>query len=134
MVAVLEHTKVVKFRINTVVVLSAFIIFLVLTNTAQAFDYTENPSHEFPFPINLTILETLGTYTDLSTNDSGNFTHYWIGFEIYLENYSIEIENYTYDPFGQRIKTERNDTAQTKIYTPFKELMRIVNSSGGISL
>ncbi len=40
------------------------------------------------------------------------------------------IENYTYDPFGIRIKIERNDSAQTKIYTPFKELMRIVNSSG----
>ncbi len=40
------------------------------------------------------------------------------------------IENYTYDPFGIRIKIERNDSASTKIYTPFKELMRIVNSSG----
>ncbi len=28
------------------------------------------------------------------------------------------------------VKIERNDSAQTKIYTPFKELMRIVNSSG----
>ncbi len=40
------------------------------------------------------------------------------------------IENYTYDPFGMRVKIERNDSAQTKIYTPFKELMRIINSSG----
>ena len=32
----------------------------------------------------------------------------------------------TYDPFGQRVKIERNDTAATVIYTPFKELMRIV--------
>jgi RHS repeat-associated protein len=40
------------------------------------------------------------------------------------------IENYTYDPFGQRIKIEKNDSANTKIYTPFKEFMRIVNKSG----
>jgi len=40
------------------------------------------------------------------------------------------IETYSYDPFGQRIKIERNDLANTKIYTPFKEFMRIVNSSG----
>ncbi len=40
------------------------------------------------------------------------------------------IENYSYDPFGMRVKIERNDSANTKIYTPFKELMRIVNSSG----
>ncbi len=40
------------------------------------------------------------------------------------------IENYTYDPFGQRIKISRNDTANTTIYTPFKELMRIKNSTG----
>lgn len=43
---------------------------------------------------------------------------------------SPQIENYTYDPFGQRVKIERNDSAATVIYTPFKELMRIVNSSG----
>lgn len=40
------------------------------------------------------------------------------------------LEEYTYDPFGQRIKIDRNDTANTTIYTPFKELMRIVNSTG----
>lgn len=34
-----------------------------------------------------------------------------------------QIENYTYDPFGQRVKIERNDTAATVIYTPFKEFM-----------
>ena len=43
---------------------------------------------------------------------------------------SPQLENYTYDPFGQRIKIMRNDSANTTIYTPFKELMRIVNSSG----
>ncbi len=43
---------------------------------------------------------------------------------------SAQIENYTYDPFGVRVKIMRNDSAQTRIYTPFKELMRIVNSSG----
>ncbi len=35
---------------------------------------------------------------------------------------SPQIENYTYDPFGQRIKISRNDSANTTIYTPFKEL------------
>jgi RHS repeat-associated protein len=40
------------------------------------------------------------------------------------------VANYTYDPFGQRIKVEMNDTAKTKIYTPFPELMRIVNKTG----
>ncbi len=40
------------------------------------------------------------------------------------------IENYTYDPFGQRIKIARNDSANTTIYTPFRDFMRIVNSSG----
>ncbi len=166
---------------------------LILLQSVRAIDYS-NDSIEplFDFPINLTILETIGTYFNPSTNDSGNFTHYWIGFEIYLENHSITIENvsdpdlgnwtytydlagnlirqkqqgggnlitgdgyyreydalnqlirirngstasspiienYTYDPFGQRVKIERNDFASTKIYTPFKELMRIVNSSG----
>ncbi len=43
---------------------------------------------------------------------------------------SPQLENYTYDPFGQRIKIMRNDSANTTVYTPFKELMRIVNSSG----
>ncbi len=40
------------------------------------------------------------------------------------------VEEYSYDPFGQRIKITRNDTDNTTIYTPFKELMRIRNSSG----
>jgi RHS repeat-associated protein len=40
------------------------------------------------------------------------------------------IESYVYDSFGQRIKIERNDSANTKIYTPFKEFMRVVNKSG----
>lgn len=43
---------------------------------------------------------------------------------------SPQIENYTYDPFGQRIKIMRNDSAHTVIYTPFKEFMQIRNSSG----
>ncbi len=43
---------------------------------------------------------------------------------------SGQIENYTYDPFGQRIKIMRNDSAKTIIYTPFKELMQIRNTSG----
>jgi len=41
-----------------------------------------------------------------------------------------QIENYTYDPFGQRVKIMRNDSAKTVIYTPFKEFMRIKNSTG----
>src|SRR3989338_3096885 len=40
------------------------------------------------------------------------------------------LEEYWYDPNGQRIKIVRNDSANTKVYTPFRELMRIVNSSG----
>jgi len=40
------------------------------------------------------------------------------------------LENYTYDPFGQRIKIMRNDSAKTVIYTPFKEFMMIKNSTG----
>jgi len=40
------------------------------------------------------------------------------------------LENYSYDPFGQRIKIMRNDSARTVIYTPFKEIMRIINSTG----
>lgn len=40
------------------------------------------------------------------------------------------VEEYSYDPFGQRIKIARNDTANTTIYTPFKELMRIRNTTG----
>ena len=40
------------------------------------------------------------------------------------------LENYTYDPFGQRIKISRNDTTNTTVYIPFKELMRIKNSTG----
>ncbi|MBI2575831.1 RHS repeat-associated core domain-containing protein [Candidatus Woesearchaeota archaeon] len=40
------------------------------------------------------------------------------------------LEEYTYDPYGERIKIKRFDVANTTIYTPFKELLRIVNSSG----
>ncbi len=40
---------------------------------------------------------------------------------------SPQLENYTYDPFGIRIKIMRNDSANTTIYTPFKELMRITS-------
>jgi len=43
---------------------------------------------------------------------------------------SPQLENYTYDPFGQRIKIMRNDSAKTIIYTPFKEFMRIKNTTG----
>jgi len=39
------------------------------------------------------------------------------------------LENYTYDPYGSRVKIERNDSAKTKIYTPFREFMRIVNTT-----
>jgi len=34
------------------------------------------------------------------------------------------------DPYGERIKIKRFDSANTTVYTPFKELMRVVNSSG----
>lgn len=120
--------------------LSATIV--LLSQPILAFDYTQNSSDEplSNFPINITILEILGAITDINNTIVGNFSHYLIGFEIYLENYSItvenfssttpQLENYTYDPFGQRIKIMRNDSANTTIYTPFKELMRIVNSSG----
>ena len=40
------------------------------------------------------------------------------------------LEEYTYDHSGQRIKIKRNDSANTTVYTPFKELMRVVNSTG----
>jgi RHS repeat-associated protein len=40
------------------------------------------------------------------------------------------LEQYTYDPFGQRIKIWKNDSAGTVIYTPFRELMQVRNSSG----
>lgn len=40
------------------------------------------------------------------------------------------LENYTYDHTGQRVKIWRNDSANTTVYTPFPEMMRIVNSSG----
>jgi RHS repeat-associated protein len=40
------------------------------------------------------------------------------------------LEEYTYDPDGERIKVQRFDSVNTTIYTPFKELLRIVNSSG----
>ena len=114
-------------------VLTLLVGLLVLISFIQlvyAFDYPETSPTEPNFPINLTILETIGTYTNPVTNDSGNFTHYLIGLEIFLENYSVEMEEYFYDPFGQRIKITRNDTDNTTIYTPFKELMRIRNSTG----
>lgn len=40
------------------------------------------------------------------------------------------VEQYFYDHEGNRIKIKRNDSANTTIYTPWKELMRIVNSTG----
>src|SRR3989344_9062305 len=40
------------------------------------------------------------------------------------------MEEYVYDTDGQRIKIIRNDSANTTIYTPFKEFMRITNLSG----
>ncbi len=43
---------------------------------------------------------------------------------------SAVLEQYYYDADGQRIKIWRNDSANTTVYTPFKELMRIVNLTG----
>jgi RHS repeat-associated protein len=40
------------------------------------------------------------------------------------------LEQYYYDPFNERIKISRNDSAKTVIYTPFREFMQIRNSSG----
>src|SRR3989344_414501 len=40
------------------------------------------------------------------------------------------LEEYFYDHEGQRIKVKRYDAANTVVYTPFKEMMRVVNSSG----
>ena len=40
------------------------------------------------------------------------------------------LEEYTYNHDGQRMKIKRNDSANTIVYTPFKELMRVVNSTG----
>lgn len=40
------------------------------------------------------------------------------------------LEQYWYDADGQRIKIHRYDGANTTIYTPFSEFMRIVNSTG----
>ena len=42
---------------------------------------------------------------------------------------SSVIEEYTYDPNGERIKTYNYNTSTTT-YTPFKEFMQIRNSSG----
>ncbi len=129
-----------RLSLNNLTVISRFLVFIFLSvEPVQAFDYIENSSTETSliFPINLTILETIGTISDKENNTIGNFSHYLIGFELYLDNYSFEIddtspvvEEYSYDPFGQRIKITRNDTANTTIYTPFKELMRIRNSTG----
>ena len=43
---------------------------------------------------------------------------------------SALLEEYVYDHSGQRIKIKRNDSANTTVYTPFRELMRVVNSTG----
>jgi RHS repeat-associated protein len=40
------------------------------------------------------------------------------------------VEEYYYDPYGERIKIWRNDSAQTVVYTPFRELMQVRNTSG----
>jgi RHS repeat-associated protein len=40
------------------------------------------------------------------------------------------VEEYYYDSFGERIKIWKNDSAGTIVYTPFRELMQIRNSSG----
>ncbi|MDP3698184.1 MAG: FG-GAP-like repeat-containing protein [Nanoarchaeota archaeon] len=45
-------------------------------------------------------------------------------------NTSPVLEQYFYDADGQRIKIWKNDSANTTIYTPFRELMRIVNLTG----
>ncbi len=40
------------------------------------------------------------------------------------------LEEYSYDQDGIRIKVVRNDSANTKVYTPFPELLRVVNTTG----
>jgi len=40
------------------------------------------------------------------------------------------LEQYWYDQDGQRLKIRLNDAASTTIYTPFRDLLRIVNSTG----
>jgi len=40
------------------------------------------------------------------------------------------LEEYTYDPNGDRVKIRRYDSANTTVYTPYKEWTRIVNISG----
>ena len=45
-------------------------------------------------------------------------------------NTSPVLEQYFYDADGQRIKIWKNDSANTTVYTPFKELMRITNLTG----
>ena len=43
---------------------------------------------------------------------------------------SPALEEYFYDPDGQRVKIKRNDSANTTVYTPYKEMQRIVNATG----
>ena len=45
-------------------------------------------------------------------------------------NTSPLLESYTYDHDGQRIRIHRNDSANTTVYTPFREFMQIKNTSG----
>ena len=40
------------------------------------------------------------------------------------------LEEYTYDPYGDRVKIKRYDSANTTVYTPWREWTRIVNISG----
>jgi RHS repeat-associated protein len=42
----------------------------------------------------------------------------------------VLVEEYYYDPFGDRVKIWHNDSTQTVVYTPFRELMQIRNDSG----
>ena len=40
------------------------------------------------------------------------------------------LEEYTYDPYGNRVKIKRYDAANTTVYTPYREWTRIANISG----
>ncbi|MBS3138793.1 VCBS repeat-containing protein [Candidatus Woesearchaeota archaeon] len=43
---------------------------------------------------------------------------------------SALLEEYFYDHDGQRIKIKRNDSSNTTVYTPYREIQRIVNVTG----
>jgi len=85
----------------------------------------------FTYDANSNIIEEIsggGNLVNDSTyvrhyNDFGQLT------KIYLADNSTLVEEYTYDPNGDRIKTFNNLT-NTTTYTPFKEFMMVINSSG----